>query len=160
MSDELGALSRKQMVDALKVIKYKKPYRNKNKDELIAIMEQELKSGGFKEYEAEKAIKVMREALGLSTHGNIKNRTQGIRKSKRDDAKSPKALADEALSLVKEALAMKGKPKLKKQLLARMMKEMDKFEEEIESIKTTPKETARRRANVSQMESSGMKQDF
>ena len=45
MSDELGALSRKQMVDALKVIKYKKPYRNKNKDELIAIMEQELKSG-------------------------------------------------------------------------------------------------------------------
>ena len=102
----------------------------------------------------------MREALGLSTHGNIKNRTQGIRKSKKDDAKSPKALADEALALVKEALAMKGKPKLKKQLLARMMKEMDKFEEEIESIKTTPKETARRRANVSQMESSGMKQDF
>ena len=84
-----------------------------------------------REYEAEKAIKVMREALGLSTHGNIKNRTQGIRKSKKDDAKSPKALADEALALVKEALAMKGKPKLKKQLLARMMKEMDKFEEEM-----------------------------
>jgi hypothetical protein len=106
-----------------------------NKTKLINKTMDAMEEGKFDNYDADKVILEIREALGLSTHGNVKNRTQGLRKSKVDDAKSAKQLASESLALVKEALAMTNrKPKLRKQFINRMKKELDDFEIEIKEM--------------------------
>jgi len=106
-----------------------------NKTKLINKTMDAMEDGKFDNYDADKVILEIREALGLSTHGNVKSRTQGLRKSKVDDAKSAKQLASESLALVKEALAMTNrKPKLRKQFINRMKKELDDFEIEIKEI--------------------------
>lgn len=106
-----------------------------NKTKLINKTMDAMEDGKFDNYDADKVILEIREALGLSTHGNVKSRTQGLRKSKVDDAKSAKQLASESLALVKEALAMTNrKPKLRKQFINRMKKELDDFEIEIKEM--------------------------
>tara|TARA_R110000822_G_scaffold48224_3_gene127290 strand:- start:2403 stop:2702 length:300 start_codon:yes stop_codon:yes gene_type:complete len=99
--------------------------------------------------------------MGLSTSGNLKSRTAGLRKSKAEDAKSAKQIAQEAMVSVRAALKVKGKPKLKKQFLARMKKEMDDFEKELMAISSKqPAVAARKTANKSYKDSAEMKQDF
>ena len=130
---KLETLSREQLKRAAKVLKLK-GYSNKNKVELIAAIMEAGKKIRLAEYDAESAILKVREALGLSTSGNIKSRTQGLRKSKKEDAKTPKQIASEALTAMREALAIKDSPKLKRQFLARMRKEMNDFEKDIDKI--------------------------
>ena len=112
------------------------------------------------EYDAEAAILKVREALGLSTSGNLKSRTQGLRKSKIDDAKTPKQIASEAMVAMRQALRIKDKPKLKKQFLAKMKKEMADFEKELDKISAQqPAVAARKTANKSYKDSDEMKQE-
>jgi len=125
---KLETLSREDLKRAAKVLKLK-GYGNKNKTELIADIMEAGKKISLAEYNAEAAILKIREALGLSTSGNLKSRTAGLRKSKIEDAKSPKQLAAEAMKAVKEALAATNrKPKLSKQFKMRIKKELDDFE--------------------------------
>ncbi len=133
---KLETLSRNDLKRAAKVLKIK-GFGNKNKTELIASIMEAGKKVSDAQYDAEDAILQIREALGLSTSGNIKSRTKGIRKSKKDDEKSPKQLAKEALALMREATGsrLRTQPKLKKQFIMRMKKELDEFEKEIEDIK-------------------------
>jgi len=132
---DLMKLPKKTLIDGLKVVKFKGISAKLNKKELVKRMLDGMEEGYFKHYEEEKTIKLIREALGLSTHGNIKDRTQGLRKSKIDDSKTPKQLASESLALVKQALAMTDrKPKLKKQFISRIRKELDDFEEELKNL--------------------------
>ena len=129
---KLMKLSREDLKRAAKILKLK-GYGNKNKRELaISIMDAGEKVS-FAEYDAEGAILNVREALGLSTSGNLKSRTAGLRKSKIDDAKSPKELAAEAMRAVAAALsATNRKPKLNKQFKMKIKKELDDFEASME----------------------------
>ncbi len=132
---KLETLSRNDLKRAAKVLKIK-GFGNKNKTELIADIMEAGKKVSDPQYDAEEAILQIREALGLSTSGNIKSRTKGLRKSKKDDEKSPKQLAREALALMREATGsrLRTQPKLKKQFIMRMKKELEEFEKEIEEI--------------------------
>jgi len=132
---KLETLSRNDLKRAAKVLKIK-GFGNKNKTELIADIMEAGKKVSDAQYDAEEAILQIREALGLSTSGNIKSRIKGIRKSKKDDEKSPKQLAKEALALMREATGsrLRTQPKLKKQFIMRMKKELEEFEKEIEEI--------------------------
>jgi len=132
---KLETLSRNDLKRAEKVLKIK-GFGNKNKTELIADIMEAGKKVSDAQYDAEEAILQIREALGLSTSGNIKSRIKGIRKSKKDDEKSPKQLAKEALALMREATGsrLRTQPKLKKQFIMRMKKELEEFEKEIEEI--------------------------
>jgi len=132
---KLETLSRTDLKRAAKVLKIK-GFGNKNKTELIADIMEAGKKVSDAQYDAEEAILQIREALGLSTSGNIKSRIKGIRKSKKDDEKSPKQLAKEALALMREATGsrLRTQPKLKKQFIMRMKKELEEFEKEIEEI--------------------------
>ena len=130
---KLETLSREELKRAAKILKLK-GYGNKNKTELISAIMEAGKSIRKAEYDAEAAILKVREALGLSTSGNLKSRTAGLRKSKIEDAKSAKQIASEAMSAMREALKIKGSPKLKKQFLTKMRKEMLDFEKELEKI--------------------------
>lgn len=129
---DLSILKRTELQDVLKAIKYKGSIANKNKTQLIAIIMDEEDKGNMKQFEAHDAIMKMRQALGLSTHRNVKSRTQGLRKSKAEDAKSAKQQASEALALIKQA--QNFKPKLKKQFLERMKKEVNEMEKDIDKI--------------------------
>ena len=130
---KLETLSREDLKRAAKILKLK-GYGNKNKTELISAIMEAGKSIRKAEYDAEAAILKVREALGLSTSGNLKSRTAGLRKSKIEDAKSAKQIASEAMVAMRQALRIKDKPKLKKQFLAKMKKEMLEFEKELEKI--------------------------
>ena len=104
-STKLETLSRDQLKRAAKILKLK-GYGNKNKTELISAIMEARKEFTKSQYDAEAAILAVREALGLSTHGKVKSRTQGIRRSAKDEAKSPKELASEAMDAMRKALAM------------------------------------------------------
>ena len=82
---KLETLSREDLKRAAKILKLK-GYGNKNKTELISAIMEAGKNIRKAEYDAEAAILKVREALGLSTSGNLKSRTAGLRKSKVDDA--------------------------------------------------------------------------
>ncbi len=156
---KLETLSRDELKRAAKILKLK-GYGNKNKTELIADIMEAGKSIRKSEYDAEAAILKVREALGLSTSGNIKSRTQGLRKSKKEDAKTPKQIASEAMTAMRQALAIKDKPKLKRQFLAKMKKEMADFEKELNKITSSqPAVAARKTANKSYKDSAEMKQE-
>ena len=129
---DLSILKKTELQDVLRAIKYKGNIANKNKTQLIAIIMDEEDKGNMKQFHAHDAILKMRQALGLSTHRNVKSRTQGLRKSKAEDAKSAKQQASEALALVKQAASFK--PKLKKQFLERLKNEMEKMEKDIDKI--------------------------
>lgn len=157
---KLETLSREDLKRAAKVLKLK-GYGNKNKTELIALIMEAGKEVSKAQYDAESAILKVREALGLSTSGNIKSRTQGLRKSKKEDAKTPKQIASEAMSAMREALAIKDKPKLKRQFVARMKKEMADFEKELDKITSQqPAVASRKTANKRYKDSAEMKQDI
>ena len=157
---KLETLSREDLKRAAKVLKIK-GYGNKNKTELIALVMEAGKNIRKAEYDAESAILKVREALGLSTSGNLKSRTAGLRKSKVEDAKSPKQIAAEAMASIREAMKIKDKPKLKKEFLTRMKKEMDAFEKELDAISAKqPAVAARKTANKSYKDSAEMKQDL
>ena len=157
---KLETLSREQLKRAAKDLKLK-GYGNKNKTELISAIMEAGKEVSKAQYDAESAILKVREALGLSTSGNIKSRTQGLRKSKKEDAKSPKQIASEAMSAMREALAIKDKPKLKRQFVARMKKEMADFEKELDKITSQqPAVASRKTANKRYKDSAEMKQDI
>jgi hypothetical protein len=144
--ERLMALSREDLKKAAKVLKLA-GYGNKNKTQLVNMIMEASREVSKAQYEAEGAILKVREALGLSTHGKVKSRTQGIRKSFKDEAKSPKELASEALAAMRKAMAMaEGKPKLKRQFVARMKKEMDDFEKEVEEITSRQPAVAARKA--------------
>ena len=130
---KLETLSREELKRAAKILKLK-GYGNMNKTQLISVIMEAGKKIRLAEYDAEAAILKVREALGLSTSGNLKSRTAGLRKSKIEDAKSAKQIASEAMSAMREALKIKGSPKLKKQFLAKMKKEMEDFEKELDKI--------------------------
>ena len=67
----------------------------------------------------------------------MKNPTQGLRKSKKEDAKPAKQQAEEALKAVKEALkASSEMPKLRKQLMRRLLKA---YESQDDQFKRTGK---------------------
>ena len=138
-------------------------YANANKTKMINKIIKMNEEGELKYIEAKRAVYEMRQALGLSTNTKVKSDTQGLRKSKKDDKKSAKDLADEALGMVKKALALKGKPKLKKQFLQRIQKEMDDFEDEIKEVTRVPGKTMRAAERVrdkqSRYDSSQLKQD-
>ena len=158
---KLETLSRDELKRAAKILKVPK-FGNKNKTELIsAIMEGGKKQLFRGEYDAEDAILKVREALGLTTDPRA-GRTKGIRKSFKDEAKSPKELATEAMAAMRKAMAQThGKPKLKKQFIARMKKEMDEFEADIEKIKSKkPAVEARKAARASYKDSAQLKQDL
>ncbi len=159
-STKLETLSRDQLKRAAKILKLK-GYGNKNKTELISAIMEARKEFTKSQYDAEAAILAVREALGLSTHGKVKSRTQGIRRSAKDEAKSPKELASEAMDAMRKALAMTERtPKLKKQFLARMRKEMDEFEKDVEKITSQqPAVAARKTARKRYKDSSQLKQD-
>jgi len=157
---KLETLSREELKRAAKVLKLK-GYGNKNKTELISAIMEAGKEVSKAQYDAESAILKVREALGLSTSGNIKSRTQGLRKSKKEDAKSPKQIASEAMSAMREALAIKDKPKLKRQFVTRMKKEMADFEKELDKITSQqPAVASRKTANKRYKDSSELKQDI
>tara|TARA_R110002020_G_scaffold296463_2_gene512054 strand:+ start:1550 stop:2047 length:498 start_codon:yes stop_codon:yes gene_type:complete len=157
---KLETLSREDLKRAAKVLKLK-GYGNKNKTELISAIMEAGKEVSKAQYDAESAILKVREALGLSTSGNIKSRTQGLRKSKKEDAKTPKQIASEAMSAMREALAIKDKPKLKRQFVARMKAEMEKFEKELDKITSQqPAVASRKAANKRYKDSSELKQDI
>ena len=77
---KLETLSREDLKRAAKVLKLK-GFGNKNKTELISAIMEAGKNIRKAEYDAESAILKVREALGLSTSGNLKSRTAGLRKS-------------------------------------------------------------------------------
>ena len=157
---KLEALSRNDLLRAAKILKLK-GFSNKNKKELTALIMDAGKNIRKAEYDAEAAILKVREALGLSTSGNLKSRTAGLRKSKVDDAKSPKQIAAEAMASIREAMRIKEKPKLKKQFLARMKAEMEAFEKELDAISAKqPAVAARKTANKSYKDSAEMTQDL
>jgi len=157
---KLETLSREELKRAAKVLKLK-GYGNKNKTELISAIMEAGKEVSKSQYDAESAILKVREALGLSTSGNIKSRTQGLRKSKKEDAKTPKQIASEAMSAMREALAIKDKPKLKRQFVTRMKKEMADFEKELDKITSQqPAVASRKTANKRYKDSAEMKQDI
>ena len=95
------------------------------------------------------------------SNGNLKSRTAGLRKSKVDDAKTAKQIATEAMASIREAMSIKSKPKLKKQFLTRMKKEMETFEKELDAISSKePAVAARKTANKSYKDSAEMKQEL
>ena len=157
---QLQALSRLDLKRAAKILKLK-GYGNKNKTELIALIMEAEKQISKHQYDAEDAILKVREALGLSISGNIKSRTQGLRKNYKDSTKTAKELAADAMKSMREAMAVRDKPKLKKQFIERMRKEMDAFEKEIEEInRKQPAVAARRSANKRYKDSAELKQDL
>jgi len=131
---KLMKLSREDLKRSAKILKLK-GYGNKSKRELaISIMDAGEKVR-LAEYNAEGVILTIREALGLSTSGNLKSRTAGLRKSKIDDAKSPKVLAQEALVAVRAAMAASNRsPKLSKQFKTRIANELEKFEKDLKKL--------------------------
>ena len=157
--EKMMNLSREELKRAAKIMKLK-GYGNANKEGLVDLIMRQAAIISRAEYDAESAILLIREAMGLSTSGNLKSRTAGIRQSKVENAKSAKQLANEAMVSVRAALKVKGKPKLKKQFLARMKKEMDEFEKELMTITSTqPAVAARKTANKSYKDSAEMKQE-
>ncbi len=78
---KLETLSREDLKRAAKILKLK-GYGNMNKTQLISVIMEAGKSIRKAEYDAESAILKVREALGLSTSGNLKSRTAGLRKLK------------------------------------------------------------------------------
>ena len=158
--ENMMKLSREELKRAAKVMRLK-GYGNANKEGLVDLIMRQAEKISKAEYDAEGAILLIRETMGLSTSGNLKSRTAGLRKSKAEDAKSAKQIAQEAMVSVRAALKVKGKPKLKKQFLARMKKEMDDFEKELMAISSKqPAVAARKTANKSYKDSAEMKQDF
>ena len=133
----LQDLTREQLKRAAKVLKLK-GFSNKNKNQLIAMVLKNRNKLSDAEYRANEAILVVRESLGLSTSGNLKNPTKGIRISKKEAAKPAKQQADEALKMVKAALkASSEMPKLRQQLIRRIKKEYEPIDKP--SIKKTLK---------------------
>tara|TARA_R110002020_G_scaffold100898_2_gene238236 strand:+ start:11264 stop:11698 length:435 start_codon:yes stop_codon:yes gene_type:complete len=131
---KLQTLSREQLKRAAKVLKLK-GYSNKNKSELISMISENKSKMSDAEYDANQTILRIREVLGLSTSGNVKSATQGIRKSKKEADKPAKQQADEALKMVKDALSsIKKKPKLSKQFLKRLDAEMKRHETFIDNV--------------------------
>jgi uncharacterized protein YdaL len=131
---KLQTLSREQLKRAAKVLKLK-GYSNKNKSELISMISENKSKVSEAVYNANEAILKIREALKLSTSGNVKSATQGLRKSKKEADKPAKQQADEALKMVKDALStIKKKPKLSKQFLTRLEAEMKRHETFIENV--------------------------
>jgi len=132
MSDKLEGLTRKQLIESLRTINYEgKGLGTKTKDQLIAIVETQEKKGAFKNYEANEAVRMVRKALGLSTHGNVKSRTQGLKPNKSDAGKSGKELAEEALLSVRKAMNFKTDNRVKKMLLQTLKNDLDQFEDEM-----------------------------
>mgnify|MGYP003677624587 CR=1 FL=1 len=131
---KLQTLSREQLKRAAKVLKLK-GYSNKNKSELISMISENKNKVSEAVYDANETILKIREALKLSTSGNVKSATQGLRKSKKEADKPAKQQADEALKMVKDALSsIKKKPKLSKQFLTRLEAEMARHEQFIENV--------------------------
>ena len=83
--EKLGTLGREELKRAAKVLKLK-GYTNKNKTQLVDMIAAELPKVRKAQYDAESAILTIREALKLSTSGNIKDRLKGVRKSKKESA--------------------------------------------------------------------------
>ena len=157
---KLETLSRNDLLRAAKILKLK-GFSNKNKKELISLIMDAGKNIRKAEFDAEAAILKVREALGLSTSGNLKSRTAGLRKSKVDDAKTPKQIAAEAMASIRQAMKIKDKPKLKKQFLTRMKKEMEAFEKELDAISAKqPAVAARKTANKSYKDSAELSQEL
>ena len=137
--EKMMKLSREELKRAAKVMRLK-GYGNANKEGLVDLIMRQAAIISKAEYDAEGA---------------------GLRKSKAEDAKSAKQIAQEAMVSVRAALKVKGKPKLKKQFLARMKKEMDDFEKELMAISSKqPAVAARKTANKSYKASAEMTQDF
>ncbi len=156
---KLQTLSREQLKRGAKVLKLK-GYTNKNKTELIAMIQEAIPEIKKSQYEAESAILTIREALGLSTSGNLKNRTAGLPRDKKRGKQSPKQIATEAMEAVREALAIKDKPKLRNQFIERMKKEMEDFEKELDAISSKePAVAARKTSNKRYKDSAKLKQD-
>tara|TARA_R110002124_G_scaffold65230_2_gene178577 strand:- start:162 stop:692 length:531 start_codon:yes stop_codon:yes gene_type:complete len=167
---KLQTLSREELKRGAKVLKLK-GYTNKNKSELIAMIIEAVPQIKSSEYEAESAILTIREALGLSTSGNLKNRTAGLPRDTKRGKQSPKQIATEAMASVREAMdagrqAMKRNnefkeaPKLRNQFVMRMKKEMADFEKELDAISSKqPAVAARKTSNKRYKDSAKLKQD-
>ena len=152
--EKLGTLGREELKRAAKVLKLK-GYTNKNKTQLVDMIAAELPKVRKAQYDAESAILTIREALKLSTSGNIKDRLKGVRKSKKESAKSGSQQAAEALREVRKA--MDYKPKLTRKFKSKMDKNMEKFNRDVTNITSQQPERARRlSARASYIESANM----
>ncbi len=122
--EALMKMSREDLKRGAKILKLK-GFGNKNKTQLVdMIMENKgkLSEGQFM---AEDAILKIREALSLSTSGNIKKATKGLRNTPKSgrNQKSAQRLAEEALMDVRKATRKsKGKLELDKDVVARLKK--------------------------------------
>jgi len=119
---ELMKLSREDLKRAAKIMKIK-GFGNKNKSQLVdmIIANKDVLSRG--QLEANEAILMVREALGLSTSGNIKKETKGLRNTPKTgrNQKSAQRLATEAIADMKKATRKsKGKLGLDKDVVAKL----------------------------------------
>lgn len=152
--EKLATLSREELKRGAKVLKLK-GYTNKNKTQLVDMIASELPKVRKAQYDAESAILTIREALKLSTSGNIKDRTKGIRKSKKEASKPAQQQAAEALREVRKAMSYK--PKTTRKFKSKMEKDMEKFERDVTNITSQQPERVRRlSARASYIESAGM----
>lgn len=119
---ELMKLSREDLKRAAKIMKLK-GFGNKNKSQLVDMIIDNKDKLSRGELEANEAIIMVREALGLSTSGNIKKETKGLRntpKSGRNE-KSAQRLANEAIADIRKAMRKsKGKLDLDKDVIAKL----------------------------------------
>ena len=125
---ELKKMTKKQLSDILRLVKVS-GFSVKTKPQLVVMVMDADKAGKLKYIEEEKVIREIRTALGL-TNDPRASRTKGIRKSFKDDAKSPTQLADEALSMMRR-IQEKGKPRMRKKFKADVDKMMSDFEKRI-----------------------------
>ena len=119
---ELMKLSREDLKRAAKIMKLK-GFGNKNKSQLVDMIIDNKDKLSRGQLEANEAIIMVREALGLSTSGNIKKETKGLRntpKSGRNE-KSAQRLANEAIADIRKAMRKsKGKLDLDKDVIAKL----------------------------------------
>tara|TARA_R110002072_G_scaffold295475_1_gene466464 strand:- start:132 stop:656 length:525 start_codon:yes stop_codon:yes gene_type:complete len=139
-------------------------FGNKNKTQMINRIIKMNEDGNLKYIEAKAVVREIRQALGLSVSGNIKSATQGIRKNKKDESKSAKELASDAMKAVRDALAAaERKPKLSKQIKTRIAKEINDFENDLAKItkmdKVTRAKVGRAKATERYKDSAELKQD-
>lgn len=152
--EKLAKLSREELKKAAKVMKLK-GFGNKNKKDLVEMLAAEIPKMRSAQYNAESAILAVRKALKMSTSGNIKDRTKGIRKSKKEAAKPASQQAAEAMRDVQKAMSYK--PRMKRSFKTKVEKDMEKFNRDVTNITSRQPERARRLAQrASYIESAGM----
>ncbi len=124
--EALMKMSREDLKRGAKILKLK-GYANKNKSAIIDMILQNKGKLSEGQFMAEDAILKIREAMGLSTSGNIKKKTKGLRNTPKSgkNQKSAQRLAEEALTDVRKAMRKsKGKLELDKDVVDRLKKEM------------------------------------